>query len=125
MSTATIDVRFVDPPKDGKKQWTIKTADGSLYGVWPDKAGLFQPGRRYEIEFSERPFNGKTFRTVVKCRLSETPKAAGPTNTTASDEHLVGMVLAAGVQAGLIEFTEQSLTHAIGTIRNAYRRSLS
>lgn len=126
MNAATIDVRFVDRPKEGKKQGTIKAADGSLYGVWLDKIGLFQPGKRYEIEFTERDYQGKVYRTITKCRLSETPKpAAGPANTTASDEHLVGAVLAAGVQAGLIEFTEQSLTHAIGTIRNAYRRSLS
>lgn len=46
-----ITVQYVNQPKAGKKMGSVKDTTGALYGVWPDKLGLFQPGKAYEIEF--------------------------------------------------------------------------
>lgn len=123
-NTAEIEVRFVNPPKAGKKQATIKAADGAVYGVWPDKVGLFQPGRRYQIEFNERPYNGRTYRTITKCRAHGHATSA-PAGQMQNTDSFIASVLGAGVQSKAVEFTEEGLARAIGIIRAAMKRATS
>jgi hypothetical protein len=54
MGTASIDVRYVNQPAEGKRMASVKTTTNELYFVDPSQLGLFQPGRSYSIEFSER-----------------------------------------------------------------------
>lgn len=54
---------FVNPPKAGKKQGTIKTSDGKMIGFFPDKF-VFVAGHRYDCTVSEREYQGKTFYSV-------------------------------------------------------------
>jgi hypothetical protein len=87
MPTGTITVKYVNPPKAGKKKGTIKSADGQMFGVWADKLGEFTPDMIYEIEYSEEAWNGQTYRTITKA----TPKAPGrviPTPPTVEATHL-------------------------------------
>ena len=64
MTTANIEIAYVNPPKAGKKQGSIKTATGEYYNVWPDKLHLFKVGPCV-VEYQERLFDGKTFKTAV------------------------------------------------------------
>lgn len=128
-NTAVIEVKFADPPKNGKKQATIKTVDGIVYGVWPDKFGLLQPGRAYEIEFSERTFDGKTYRTIRSCK----PKAntepdtmpVGTAKPSAGDETRFVTTILAAMIAGrtMDDYTEGGLVRAATMLRAVYRRS--
>ena len=66
MQTATIQVAYVNPPKPGKKQGSVKDAEGNIYGVWPDKLHLFEPGNVYTIEYTSRDFNGQQYHDFKK-----------------------------------------------------------
>ena len=68
-----IQVAETHPPKTGKKLGTIKTASGESFGIWPDKLAALQVGGRYQIEFDENEFNG---RTSLQLNLKDI-KAAG------------------------------------------------
>jgi hypothetical protein len=64
-----IEVAETHPPKTGMKLGTVKTADGQSFGVWPDKLSGLRVGNRYEIEFDESEFNGRTYRKITKVQL--------------------------------------------------------
>jgi hypothetical protein len=64
MHTATIEVQYVNEPKEGKKMGTVKTVDGEYYSVWPDKLSLYKPGGTYEVQYTESPFQGKMYKTI-------------------------------------------------------------
>ncbi len=135
ISTTTILVRFADPAPAGKKQATIKASDGTIYGVWPKDFGRFQPGGRYMIEYTERPFNGKVYRTVVKCEPVASgdtrPRAPSPSQTSvsggegvtgeASEFEFVTRMLAAYVACcGVGKSVEELVTRA-NALRAVYR----
>lgn len=75
MPTATIEVQFVNPPKPGKKQGSVKTVSGEYYGVDPTQLGQFQPGSTYTIEYETRVFNGKEYRNFRRMDASSPPPA--------------------------------------------------
>lgn len=62
----TIEIAYVNPPKQGRKTGSVKTSEGQYYDVWPNMLSLFQPGGTYNVEFTERDFKGTTYRTVQK-----------------------------------------------------------
>lgn len=67
MPVTTVTVEYVNQPKPGRKQGSIKTASGQYIGVWPEKLSAFQPGGTYEIEYdSETGQNGKTYHQLKK-----------------------------------------------------------
>lgn len=126
-ATATIEVKYADPPRDGKKQGTVKTADGAIYGVWPDKLGLLRPGNVYEVEVTERKYNGRVYRTIVKAK----PQAAN-SNTNAhkpaqsntnldAEGEFVARVLSASIQACAVDYNRESLTTTARMLRQVYR----
>jgi len=51
MPTEQVTIAYVNPPKPGKKQGSIKTEDGRYFGVWPDKLGGFQKGMTCTIDY--------------------------------------------------------------------------
>ena len=77
MKTATVNVRFVNQPSEGKKKGTIKTNDDQIFGVWPDKLAEFQAGGTYEIEYEENDFKGKTYRTVKSVKAASVTSGNG------------------------------------------------
>jgi hypothetical protein len=130
MNTTIIEVKFADPPMDGKKLATIKTTTGDVYGVWPNMLALFRPGQSYQIEFSERQFNGRTYRKIAKC----TPQQAGApsTNGRAHNGHaitdakdaeraFVCSILNAAIQGGQVEFTRQAVGTAVQMLRGVWQ----
>jgi predicted peptidase len=64
-SKATIEVAYINPPGAGKKQATIKSKDGQLFGIYPEKMGEYRAGNSYEIEFKTRDWNNKKYYTIV------------------------------------------------------------
>lgn len=45
-----VKVAYVNQPKPGKKQGSIKTDDNRLFGVWPNHLSQFTVGQTYDIE---------------------------------------------------------------------------
>ena len=76
MTTTTVTVKYVNPPKDGKKRGTIKTTDDQFIGVWADKIHLFEVGKTYEIELTETESNGVTYRNVKTVKMVAGPEPA-------------------------------------------------
>lgn len=129
MNTAAINVAYVNQPKEGKTKGSIKTNEGEYYEVFPNQLGLFRPGAAYEIEFSERNWNGKTYRTVNKCRPQDRPAAvrSEPSQSAPSDEQefeFVARVLSASIQACAVDYTQKGLADAARMIRNVYRDAM-
>lgn len=133
MNTTTIEVEAVSPPRDGKKQATVKTRDGKWFGIWPKNMGLLRPGRVYEVTFTERNWNNKTYRTIEEITLA--PNAMAPIeqerssrpapsiDTPTNQEFMfVTRMLSAMVQGGRVAQSEEELAKAAQMLRGAYRR---
>jgi hypothetical protein len=62
MQTATIEVTYVGPPKEGKQYGFIKGADNSTFPVKADRIKEFQADNTYEVAYTEAP-NG--FKNII------------------------------------------------------------
>jgi hypothetical protein len=127
MNAAVIKVAFANPRKPGKKQCTIKTDEGDIFGVWPDKFGLFQPGKAYRVEFSEHKHQGHTFKTITKCQPVEDnePSPAGRSEPTRTDEfEFVTRVLSASIRACTVANSQEKLIAEIAMLRSVYRKAM-
>jgi hypothetical protein len=83
----TITVDRIFPAKAQGKSANIKDTSGLLFGVWPDKLGLFNVGETYEIEFSSKVSNGVTYRDIKTAKMvarSEPPSLQSGATRTAS-----------------------------------------
>ncbi len=126
MSTASICVAFVNKPQEEGKKGSIRTDDGTYYSVVPNQLGLFRPGATYEVEFSERQWQGKTYRTVNKCRPQAQPavvRSSGQPVIAGNDHEFefVSRVLSASIQACAVSYTREGLTETARMLRNVYR----
>jgi hypothetical protein len=80
MSKKTVKVQYVNPPKEGRKTGSIKTAEGEYFDVFPGMLPEFKQGGSYEIEYASRDYNGKTYHSV-KSILNGTNGATGTGET--------------------------------------------
>ena len=62
MQTATIEVTYVGPPKEGKQYGFIKGTDNSTFPVKADRIKEFQADNTYEVAYTEAP-NG--FKNII------------------------------------------------------------
>ncbi len=53
MQTATVEVKYVNPPKDGKQYGSIKTASNDMWPVKADRIRDFEAGNTYELAWTE------------------------------------------------------------------------
>jgi hypothetical protein len=128
MNAAVIKVAFANPPREGKKRASVKTDDGDFFLVFPEKLGLFQPGRTYRVEFSEKDYKGQTYKTITKCEPVEdkAPQSAGRSEGARADEfEFVTRVLSASIRACTVANTEQALIEATRMIRAVYRKAMA
>jgi hypothetical protein len=114
-----IQVAETHPPKAGKKLGTVKTATGDSFGIWPDKLSGLQVGRRYEIEFDENEFNGRTYRKITKAQPVGTPSNAA-TSFSDAEWQFVCSLLNAAIAAGKLQIQTDALVAAINTTRTAW-----
>lgn len=129
MPTLTATVKFVNPPKAGKKRGTIKLQDDSMIGLWPNQMGLFQPGKAYEIEYETSDFNGQQYRNVKSAKEVSAPGgsagAAGGGNfrpTAPQDAKRMWMcaILVAYIRAGKLDLNRQSLRDVMTMLSEVY-----
>lgn len=78
MNTATIKVRYVNLPREGKKMGSVKTYDDDYYSVWPSDLGKFEPDQTYTVQYEESDYQGKTFKTI---KFPKGPSRAKPSQT--------------------------------------------
>jgi hypothetical protein len=131
MNAAVIKIKYANPPKDGKKQASVRTEDNQIFGVWPDKFGLLQPGRTYQVEYKERVFEGKTYRTIVKCEpvkdVEEPPSGLAQSSQRSSQKdgevEFVARLLAASISACAVAHKEESLIAEARMLRSVYREA--
>lgn len=60
--TATVEVKYVNPPKDGKQYGSIKSADNDSWPVKRDRIHEFEAGNAYELAYTE---GNNGFRNII------------------------------------------------------------
>jgi hypothetical protein len=131
MTTATINVAYVNQPKPGKKQGNVKTDTGEYYGVALGMLGMFSPGGRYEVSYSSREFNSKTYHTIETVnKVGEAPRASGgggakhgPVDDATAERIFVQGILQAFIRAGKIETTTPNVVAAVKSLRSAWSQT--
>lgn len=125
MTAATINVKYVNQPGPGKKNGTIKTPEGVMYLVPPHMLKQFTPGGRYDIQYSEHPFNGKNYMTVthiVPVGNAPAPSGGGGsygrTDDATAERIFVCGALNAAIQAGQV--TVNDVAPAVRNLRAAW-----
>ena len=68
MPTTIMTVKLINQPGSTGRGSIVGTDDQRL-GVFPEKVGLFEVGKTYEIEYTETDRNGKTLRNVKSAKL--------------------------------------------------------
>ena len=53
MQTATVEVKYVNPPKEGKQYGSIRGANNDSWPVKADRIREFEPNKAYEIAYTE------------------------------------------------------------------------
>lgn len=76
LQTVTITPKYVNPPKEGKKYGTIKTADGMSYAAGPAVTSQCQPGVPVTIEWEGQQWSGSPVMVVNRVVA---PAAGAPT----------------------------------------------
>lgn len=140
---ATVQVRYVNRPKPGKKMGSIKTADDVYFSVHPSKLGYFQPGGTYDIEYSSREYNGTVFYTVENIANSDgavpapAPRAqqrsASPATQAAPAQFMKNpkeqeqifcvAIMKSMIEAGQIQPTMQDHIDTINSLREVFRQT--
>lgn len=138
MPTAIVTVKYVNPPKEGKKRASIKTTDDVLFGVWANQIGQYEVGKSYEIDYSDDNgfFTIKSSRPIV---LAERPspsvvpiKSASPaptangnsrygtTDDRTAERIFVCGALNAAIQGGRIELTGTRVEDTVRMLREVW-----
>lgn len=133
MKTETIQVKFVNPPKAGKKKGSIKDSNDNIYGAFPNILSQFTAGAAYEVTYSEEDWNGATWKTIKSVKkVADAPAGNGPgpssstyreTSSKDAERMWVTAVVRAGIQGGQIQFNDEALTMAVNDARKAWRNT--
>jgi hypothetical protein len=113
-----IEVSEIHPPRPGGKVSRIVAADGQHYQIWPEKLVGVDVGRRYEIEATDREFNGHTFKSIKSIvPVAEPPSGkVGHISSQASldlgEAEFVGRTIAALIIKGEIGASQIAKTTA-------------
>jgi hypothetical protein len=138
-----IEVTEKHPAAPGKKVATVVAAGGAKFDIWPEQLAAIQVGGRYEVEVSDREYNGRTYRKITKATpygssdggvtaaaRARTGNGNGngasyykPTSPQDSERMFTCSLLNAFIRAGRIEPNEDQITKAIEVLRRAYRRT--
>src|SRR5690242_11345228 len=75
----TITPKYVDQPKAGKKNWSVKEEAGVSFSVPPKFAPQFRVGLPVTADYSLSHYNGKDFNMVEGATITNPPTAYIPT----------------------------------------------
>ena len=78
--TMTITPKFINPPKEGKTNYSVKDTDDFLYSLNPQYLESFNIGVPVEVTYENREFNGNWFKMVKGARppQAQSQPAPGP-----------------------------------------------
>lgn len=65
---ATVTPKFIDPPKEGKKNWRVKDANNEVWSIPANLKDKFTVGQPIDIAYEDTSFQGKTFHMVKDAR---------------------------------------------------------
>lgn len=133
MPSTIVTIKYVNPARDGYKP-SIKGEDGSTFGCKEEKLSLFEKGRTYKIEYSERSFNGKTYRNVESAAPVEaantsqtgaaSPSTSMPPPGNGKEEQIfVCALLKEGIRSGQVKIEKASLWAATNLFKGLWRAS--
>ena len=137
--TATIEVKYVNPPKDGKLYGSIKGANNDSYPVKKDRIHEFTEGHRYEIAWTEGSNGFKNIIGVkpLDVRMPQAqgsftaipPQTNGHAHTTVSytkDEQIfVCGGLYRDIESNRVGSSEDELVERTVLWRNVWRRAFA
>lgn len=135
MPTAQISVKFVNQPAQGRKDGSVKLANGEYWNVPLGLLGQFAPNTNYSVEFTEKAgtgqYAGRTFRTINRIISAEAPKAAssggskyGQTDDATAERIFICGAVNAAIQAGQINVTDGPGTlEIVRKLREVWKRS--
>ena len=132
--TTTVVPSFVNPPKAGKREGSIKVADGSYYGVPPALLSNFQAGNSYTVEYTEKQgtgqWAGKVFRSITRIAATEQAKpeqaaaqqSGGGTRYGATDDKTAERIFCCGalnaaIQSGNVVLGKPELITLVNDLR--------
>ena len=130
-----IEVATIEPAKPGKKMGKLMTTGGEPYLVWPSDLSKFTPQGRYEIEFEENEFQGRTYRKVKKVQPIREPapvpaqagKAGGNGHIPAAkptadgEREFIRDLLMVGIRTGAVAFSIHDLRTAVTMLQTLWR----
>jgi len=118
----TITVKYKNPPKEGKANWSIKESDGSpIYLVKEPLASQVQIGGEYELTYHDwTAKDGTTFHLVDTVKATATPKRniqemapAGQRSNPNFDKNMFVMAMMKScLEGGLIKELKSDMTIA-------------
>jgi hypothetical protein len=129
---AIVEVRYADPPREGKKRATIKTPAGEVYFLKPEHLGLFRKGRRYRIDYTESDWQGRPIRNIVKFEAEapaptsipqDSPKGAGDASPAEAD--FVSRCLAASIASCSVGRSKEERLAAVKMLREVWREGFA
>jgi len=153
MQTATVEVKYVNPPKEGKKMGSIKDTGGDLWPVKAERIHEFEPGGQYQLAYTQTESGFRNLigvkRIVAEPELPRgqftqvPPQRNGATLTTSTKPQQNGyagpeelhpkastqeQIFATGgiyrdIEANRVGPTEDELVERVILWRNVYRRA--
>lgn len=132
MPQAKIVVRYVNEVKPGKKNGSIKGTDDEIYGVPPHMLGNFQPRGTYTIDYSERVFNGQTYKTVTAFQMVSPPSQEasgggkyGNKDDATAERIFVCGALNAHISSGQAEMSAAHIGNIVNILRDVWRTEMA
>lgn len=135
----TVTVAQIFPPAEAGKGARIKGTEGQMYGLWPDKLHLVQPGHTYELGYVTKG----VFRNVQTVKEVPTPKpepkpqsnghSAGapngngnyrPTSPKDAKRMFLCSATTAFIKTGRVERDTQAVIDTINMLADAYAQTI-
>lgn len=132
MSTATITVQEILPPKPGGKMHVVVDTNGDKYYVFSDKVHHYDIGGVYDVTYKLSQFKTRNVDSAVRSRAAPSaPQQRAPTQHTggnagggAHDEHIhVSLILKEAIRANLLDpNNEDAVVELAMKARSAHKR---
>ena len=132
MQTATINVRYINPPK-GKGPASVKDETGKYWKFWTRDIPLesFQQGGTYLVGYKTEQYNGEAQYYITELTGASTQSAPQKTNgaahTNGNGQRDEFIFVCGGINhaiaAGKVEPIASELVPTIEAFRDAYRQT--